>query len=570
MPGIKSHVGWSEELLNRLELPKITLYEMLSRNVEQNADKPIIWFLNTFMTYRQFIDDVDRLAASLHRLGLRKGDVVALIMPSCFQYPIAYYACAKLGIIVTGINPIYKPTEALHQLKVTGARTIITLDALYDLLITPILSQLSIERLIVTNLVDLVDMPDEKKEAGKKAGLIPTGSTPNDSIRFLDLLNVVPEKISTTVSADDVLTYVMTGGTTGVPKAAVLTHYNCVSLAYSCSLGIMEHKSGCLIGILPMFHVFGMGVMNTCICSGSFQIIFPRPPDTESLLRTICDVSPDGLTVYPANDMLLKLLADFKEVDKYPLQKKLRGFLSGAGPLQLRTRQQIEEKFPQITLSEGYGLSEASSGGAMMPLNQKYPHGTIGIPFPGIEWRIVDIEKGDKELPPGETGELILTGPTVMKGYLNLPDETAETIRVRPDGKRWLHTGDIGYMDDEGRVYLNDRKKLLIKVSGFSVFPSEIEKMLTTNEWVAESVVAGLPDEKTGEAIKAWIVLRADWRGKITVEQIRAWCKETMTYYKVPKHIEFIEQIPKTIVGKVLRRDLQESDPIYIAWQKSH
>lgn len=215
-------------------------------------------------------------------------------------------------------------------------------------------------------------------------------------------------------------------------------------------------------------------------------------------------------------------------------------------------------------LVEGYGLSEASPVVSGAPLGDTDLTGTIGLPLVGMEWKIMDIETGERELPAGESGELVVTGPTVMRGYLDNPSETASTIREL-DGKRWLYTGDIGSMDSHGRVTLDDRKKQLIKVKGYSVFPTEVEHLMGCHESVKEVAVAGLPDEDTGEAVKAWIVIHEDWQGHITEEEIKQWAKANITHYKVPKHVQFIDEIPKTIVGKVLRRKLQEADPLYQA-----
>jgi long-chain acyl-CoA synthetase len=244
----------------------------------------------------------------------------------------------------------------------------------------------------------------------------------------------------------------------------------------------------------------------------------------------------------------------------------LRGCISGAGPLHKTVKDRFE-RVTSATLVEGYGLSEASpvvSGG---PLSDIDTTGTIGLPLTGIEWKIMDMETGTRELPRGESGELVLTGPTVMQGYLKNPQETAATIREW-DGKRWLYTGDIGFMDDHGRVTLNDRKKQLIKVKGYSVFPTEVEQLMGPHEGIQEVVVAGLPDKETGESIKAWVVLRDNWKGRITEVELRQWCRDNVTHYKVPKYIEFIDEIPKTLVGKVMRRELQEADPVYKSYHE--
>jgi long-chain acyl-CoA synthetase len=565
-PWFKAESGWPEKVPKNVDFPKITLYEMLCESVEAHPDLPAVWFLNTFVSYRELLGHVDAMAAGLHQLGLRKGDVVAIALPSSFQYVISYYACAKLGCIVAGINPTYKPGEVLHELKLTGTKGLIVLDALYEPLVAPIVAQHPLEHIIVTNVVDLVKVSSFKKWLGKKLKKIPTGHFPERAVRFPDLLKKSAAHMTHDVSAEDIASYVMTGGTTGIPKAAVLSHFNCVANAIQVSLWMWTKEPGaCMVGILPLFHAFGMSaVMNAVLRSGMWMMLFPRPPETEPLLKTICEIAPDKQTYYPGAEVLFQRIADFPGLNRYPISKKLKACISGAGPL----HKNVKERFEKMTgalLLEGYGLSEASpvvSGGPLGPVKTT---GTVGLPLPGIEWKIVEMETGTKELLPGESGELVVAGPTVMQGYLNDPLETAQTVREM-EGKRWLFTGDIGFMDEHGRVALNDRKKQLIKVKGYSVFPTEVEQLMGAHEAISEVAVAGLPDRETGEAIKAWVVLKGEWKGKTTEEELKTWCRGQMTHYKVPKHLEFREEIPKTLVGKVMRRELQEADPIYKAY----
>lgn len=562
-PWLQPQAGWPPHVPKNLEFPRITLYEMFSRAVEKFGDRPAIWFLTSFMSYKELSTRVDALATSFHRLGLKKGDVVALALPSCFQYVVSYYACAKLGLIATGVNPTYKPGEVLHELKLTGASTVIILDALYETLLAPITGQHQIDRLIVTNIVDLVKVSSVKKWLVKKLKKIPTGRVPDSALPFLKLLEGTAAPIAANVSSDDIATYIMTGGTTGVPKAAILSHFNCVCNAIQVGHLMWKKEPGaCMIGILPLFHAFGMtAVMNAVLHSGMFMMLFPRPPETEEMLKTICEVGVDGQTFFPGAEVLFQRIADFPDIHRYPIAKRLAGCISGAGPLHRNVKERFEAATGAI-LVEGYGLSEASpvvSGG---PLGDVDTTGTIGLPLPGIEWKIMDMDTGTREMPVGESGELVVTGPTVMQGYLGNPAETAAAIREM-DGKRWLYTGDIGFMDEHGRVTLNDRKKQLIKVKGYSVFPTEVEQLMGVHEGIQEVAVAGLPDKETGEAIKAWVVLKDDWKGRITEEEIKSWAKGNLTHYKVPKHVDFIEEIPKTLVGKVMRRQLQEADPLY-------
>lgn len=565
-PWLQPEAGWPAEVPKNIDFPRITLYEMFARATAKYADQPAIWFLKQYMTYRELSENVDRLATGFHEMGLRKGDVVAIALPSCFQYVISYYACAKLGLIPAGVNPTYRPAEVLHELKLVSARAIIILDALYEPLVAPIAAQHATDHVVVTNIVDLLKVSSVKKWLGKKLKKIPTGKVPSKSVSFLKLLDTKPRPINATVGADDIATYIMTGGTTGIPKAAILTNFNCVSNAIQVSSWLWTKVPGsCMVGILPLFHSFGMtGVMNTVLHSGMFMMLFPRPPETEEAVKTICEVGLDNQTYYPGAEVLFQRIADFPEIKKYPVSNKLRGCISGAGPLHRHVKERFEAATGAV-LVEGYGLSEASpvvSGG---PIGACDTTGTIGLPLPGIEWKIMDMETGTRELTAGESGELVVTGPTVMKGYLGNQAETAAAIR-EVNGKRWLYTGDIGFMDEHGRVTLNDRKKQLIKVKGYSVFPTEVEQLMGCHECIAEVAVAGLPDEQTGETVKAWVVLKESWRNRITEDELKKWAGANITHYKVPKYIDFIEEIPKSLVGKVLRRQLQESDPIFMAY----
>ena len=365
-------------------------------------------------------------------------------------------------------------------------------------------------------------------------------------------------------SPEDIATYIMTGGTTGVPKVAILSHFNCVSSAVSVAAWLWPSPGACVIGILPLFHVFGMACVHTVVRNGGYLLLFPKPPSVEELLQTVCAAGVDGNTFYPGAEVMFQQLADFPDLDKYPIAAKVNKCMSSAGPLHKFVKDRFEERLPGVALREGYGLSESSAGIAIGPYDKEFISGSIGLPIPGVDWKIVDMETGNTDLAPGESGELVVSGPMIMMGYLNNLEETQETLRAK-DGKVWLYTGDIGYMDDKGRVFLNDRKKLLIKVKGYSVFPTEVEELLGQHEAIHESAVAGLPDPDAGEAIKAWIVLKPDWKGKISEAQLQSWCKANMTHYKVPKHIEFVDLIPKSMVGKVMRRELQEADPLYTA-----
>lgn len=570
----KEESGWPDDVPKNIEFPRMTLGEMLRQSAQKWPDQNIMWFLDTFMTFRELDRYADAMATSLSGLGIGKGDVVALLLPNSFQYVISYYSIQRVGGIASGVNPTYKPNEILHQLETIGARALIVLDALYEEKIAPIRDQAGIKTVIGTNVADF--LPGLKRFLGKLLKKIPVGSLPSDALDFKELLSgpIDPPKMDIDPVADPA-TYIMTGGTTGVPKAAVLTHFNCVSNCIQSKAWLSKVRPGLgNIGILPLFHSFAMtAVMNVTIHYGGMMILFPRPPAMEDLVKTIDKVGPPEGSAFCGAEILFQRLADFLESNpQRKISDKVTLCISGAGPL----HRPVQEKFEKVAggrLVEGYGLTESSpvvSAGPFWPKGERRV-GTIGLPFPGTEWRIVDQNEYTRDLGMGSSsddkehiGEIAVAGPQVMNGYLNQPQETAETV-VEMDGKRWLLTGDIGYMDPTGQIVILDRKKQLIKFKGYSVFPKEVESLVGMNEHVSEVAVAGLPDEETGEVIKAWVVLKEPSRSRITEQELLDWAKENLSHYKAPRLLEFREELPKSLVGKVLRRVLQEDDPIWKA-----
>ena len=572
-PWFSEEAGWPDGVPKNMEFPNLSLGDMLRRSAKEWPDAKVIWFLETFVTYKELDEYVDHFASALYGMGVRKGDVVGMLLPNSIQYVVCYYAAVRIGAIASGVNPTYKPMEVLHQLKTVGTKVMIVLDALYETTIAPILEDSPIEKVVVTNIADLLKMSSFKKFLGKLLKKIPCAPAPPGAMKFNDLLKTPIDLPEVRVDAHEIATYIMTGGTTGVPKAAVLSHFNCVSNALQSEKWLTKVAQGCCdVGVLPLFHSFAMtAVMNVSINVGAWMMLFPRPPETEELVNRIAELGVDDATMYAGAEILFQRMAEMPGIEDHDISKKLALCVSGAGPLHKPVRELFEEKTGG-RLAEGYGLTETSPVVSAHPFWGNRKVGTIGLPFPGTEWKVVGSEDFNVEkemVKEGEApdlekhiGELIVAGPQIMVGYLNKPDETAETI-IEKDGKRWLLTGDIGYMDEQGRVSISDRKKQLIKYKGYSVFPKEVEELVGAHECANEVAVAGLPDSDTGERIKAWVVLNDGWKDKITEDELRAWCRESMTHYKVPSYIEFIGELPKSLVGKVLRRELQEADPIY-------
>jgi long-chain acyl-CoA synthetase len=570
---------WPENVPKNIKFKEQTLNEMLDEQVEKYRDNNLIYNLETWMTYGEFQDKVKRFATALHELGVRKGDVVAFHLPNCFQYVISYFATTRIGAIASGINPTYQPMEILHQLDIIKPKVLIVLDALYEPFIKPIIDKTDIEHIIYTNVADLADGLGFKRVLGKLLGKIPKGKVDRQgALDYMDLLETEPNvpKVEIDVKTDPA-TYIMTGGTTGLPKAAVLTHFNCVSNAYQAMHWLGGEEPGiAAVGVLPLFHSFGHTVvMNVTIKIGGYMILFPKPPETSELLEKIEELpAPKGM-LYPGAEVLFKRLADFENIDKYPgVMGKLKLCISGAGPL----HRPVRDAFVENTggrIVEAYGLSETTPGVSAGNLFGESPIGVIGMPFPGTEWGIWpadDFEKGpiclgdpdDTNFGEEHTGELCVHGPQVMREYLNKPEETENTIREYK-GKLWLLTGDIGFMNEDGTVELRDRKKQLIKYKGYSVYPKEVEELLMKHPGISEAAVSGLPHDEWGEMVKAWVELRPD--SKLTAEEIKAWAEDNMTHYKRPHQVEIIEEVPKNLIGKVQRRLLKEADPI---WKEQH
>jgi long-chain acyl-CoA synthetase len=572
---------WPNKTPKNYKFEKISLGEFFEKQRKKYGDKKMIWFLKSWMTSEEAGKMIDSFATALSNLGVKKNDVVALLLPNSFQYVIAFYASAKIGAIATGINPTYMPLEVLHHIETTHAKYLITLDALYGSLIKPIIEKTKIEIVISTNVADLASgLSGAIKFIGKLIGKIPKGKVDfPKTYQFLELLNTAPNLPKVNIDpVNDTATYIMTGGTTGIPKATVLTHFNLVSNAIQCMWWFGGEDPGVGdIGALPLFHSFGLtACMNACLALAGFMMLFPRPPETGEFLKEINEIeAPNGL-LYAGAEILFKRIADYPNLQKFPgLFGKLKLCISGAGPLHRPVRDAFTERTGG-RLVEGYGLSEASPVVGAGNLFGESPVGPIGMPLTGTDWGIWPADAENLDSGPiadgtpnskyGEqnSGELCVCGPQVMKEYLNQPEESKATLQ-KWGGRIWLRTGDIGFMNPDGTVVLRDRKKQLIKVAGHSVFPTEVETMIMKHEAVSEAAVAGLPDPagKVGEIAKAWVALKPEYQGKITEAELKAWIEKNLTKWKCPAIIQLIDEVPKNILGKVQRRALQEADPLF-------
>ncbi len=568
---------WPENVPFNTEFEEKTLNELLEEQVEKYSNDNFIWFLDSWITYKRFQDYVKSFATAIAKLGIKKGDVIALHLPNCPQYIVTYFAATAIGAIVSGINPTYQPVEILHQLDIIKPKMLIVLDALYEPFIKPIIQDSTIKIVVFTNLTDLAEIKGVKRAIGIFVKKIPTGKVDfPGALKFNELLKAKPEVPKVDIDVKEhPATYIMTGGTTGLPKAAVLTHFNVVSNAKQCKLWLGGEKPGIgNIGVLPLFHSFAHTVvMNTTLTVGGWIMLFPTPPSQVELCEQIERLPCKEGLIYAGTEILFNNLAELKNLKRrFPnVMGKLILCISSAGPL----HKQVRDAFVQNTggrIVEGYGLSEASPAVSAGNLFGESPIGSIGMPFPGTEWGIWPIDNfeegpiclgnpNDVNFGIDHTGEICISGPQIMLKYLDKPDETEETIKDYK-GKMWLLTGDIGFMNEDGTIEIRDRKKQLIKCKGYSVFPKEVEELLMKHPDVVEAAVCGLPDEKFGEIIKAWVAIREDC--DCSPQKIKDWAKNNMAHYKVPHSVAIIGELPKNLIlGKVQRRVLQESDPLW-------
>jgi long-chain acyl-CoA synthetase len=550
--------------------PERPLFSLLEDSATRFPERPAISFpvapMARRLTYGDLLAEVEQFARALSSLGVRKGDRVGLVLPNCPQFVVAFYAIQRLGAVAVGNNPLYTKRELTHQLKDAGIDILVTLDLLYPL-VGAVRDEVGVEKVVVTTVADYVGFPinllvplKQKREAqheGRPWPPVPEGA---DVLRWLDLMKGdFPEVPLPNIDPkEDVAALVYTGGTTGLSKGAMLTHYNLVSNANQVAAWFTDVRDGedAMMSVLPFFHSYGLGaVMNFGLGKAMKLILMPRF-DLDMVLKAI---AKEKATLFPGVPRIYIAINEAPDVKKYDLSS-IRSCFSGAAPLPVA----VAEKFEAITggrLVEGYGLTETSPVTHINPAYGKRKFGSIGLPIPDTDCRIADLDNPDRDVPAGKEGELVIAGPQVMKGYWNRPEETAQMIRTDEDGVRWLHTGDIAKVDEEGYFSIVDRMKDMIIVSGFNVYPTDVEQVLYRHPKIQKVCVVGIPDETTGEAVKAYIVLRQGQSA--TPEEIIEFARDPehgLTGYRVPRHIEFRDALPETMVGKVLRRVLVEEE----------
>jgi long-chain acyl-CoA synthetase len=543
---------YEPEVPHSINYPPLSLYQLFQKTAEKYKQNPAVHFMGRDLKYGELSAEVESLAAALSGLGIKKGDRVAIHLPNSTQFPIAYFAALSIGAVVVPCNPLYVAREMEYQLKDSGAETIITLTRFYKM-IKDIQPKTDLKNIIVTNIKDyfpgmlsfLYTLAKEKKEGDRV--VIATGD-----YSLIDLIKKHAGQKPPTVEVkpEDRALFLYTGGTTGVSKGAVLRHSNLVANMFQVKSWCTDYEDGkeVALGVLPFFHSYGLTtVLNLGLLNGAKLVLLPRF-ELETVLKTIDKQKP---TLFPGVPTIYVAINNAPNLDKFDI-KSIRICISGAAPLPVEVQQQFE-KNTGGRLVEGYGLSETSPVTHANPVYGKRKPGSIGLPMPDTEFRVVDVESGENEMPIGEIGELCLKGPQVMEGYLNMPEETSNSIR-----NGWFYTGDIAKVDEEGYTYIVDRKKDMVIAGGFNIYPRDIEEVLYTHPKIMEAAVAGIHDQYRGETIKAYVVLKEG--ETMTENEVIEYCKTNLAAYKVPKLVEFREELPKTMIGKVLRRMLREEE----------
>ena len=551
---------WPTGVPRTIDYPHIPVERMLRQSAEDQPDTAATSFYGAELTYRELDDLVDRFAAALRKLGVRPGDRVGLIIPNSPPYVIAFFGIQRVGGIVVQTNPLYTPRELATLYADAGATVVVCLD-LFLANVLKAKPATPIRHVVVADLKDFLPAPlstfypIRRRSDLKKAGHWPFEVPREPWIhRFRELLKTPGESERTpqAIDPDAVAVLQYTGGTTGTPKGAMLTHRSLVANAYQCASWVPRTTSGqerTLVAI-PMFHIYGLMVgLLVSVRLAATMLLVPDPRDLKRLFKVIDRERP---TLFPAVPTLYVALLGHPRLAQVNM-RGIRACLSGAAPLPVEVRRRWEA-LTGGRLVEGYGLTEAATVVTANPLTEDgLVKEGVGIPFPDTDVRIVDLEAGVRDVPLGEAGELLVRGPQLMKGYWNQPEETAATLR---DG--WLHTGDIATMDADGYLYIVERKKDLIIASGFNVYPREVEEVLYMHPAVAEAAAVGVPDAYRGESVKAFVVLKPG--GTATDREITAFCRERLAAFKVPRQVEFRTDLPKSPIGKILRRTLRDEE----------
>ncbi|MBO8181530.1 MAG: long-chain fatty acid--CoA ligase [Archaeoglobus sp.] len=537
------YIGWPEDI----DEPKETPPEVLRRVAKEHPDKDAIIFYGNVLTYSEFYENVCRLANAFKDLGMGKGDRVSFFMPNCPQFNIGYFACLMNGMIAVHTNVMYTPRELEYQLNHAGAKAIVTLDTMYER-VEAVKDKTGIEHVIVTSLKDFLPKSCQRFIEFRDEGEV---KEKEGFHLFTDLLKASAKEPEILATLEDVASLTYTGGTTGLPKGAVYTHRNIMIDAeiFTIMLDVKKEKD-VFSGLMPMFHGNGIWNSNMNIFYNACSVVLFPYFDPGDLLRAI---QTYGITQIHCVPTHLVAIVNHPLVKTFDLST-VRVISVGSAPVPIELLHKVKELMPDCTVIEQWGLTEAAIIGTSNPVHGIIKVGSAGLPVPSVEIKIVDSTSGE-DLPVGEenVGEIVLRSKKIIKEYWNDPERTKESIR---DG--WLYTGDIGYMDEDGYVFIVDRKKDMIIAGGYNIYPAEVEQVLYMHPKVKECAVIGVPDPYRGENVKAFIVLKEGETA--SEEEIIEFTKKHLAKYKVPRIVEFRDELPKSPVGKILRRILKEEE----------
>jgi long-chain acyl-CoA synthetase len=532
----------------QLDYTDLTMPEFLTRSAARYPDHAALDFMGKIIRYGELERMVNRFGRALMELGIKKGDTVAMLLPNIPQIVIANYAVWRIGAVTAMNNPLYTERELEHQLNLSDARILVTLDLLQPRAVN-LLKSTPVEKIVVCHINDYLPFPKKQLFPLVKKQMYRKIESRPDTASFTDLMKGQDDApLESRAELDAVGAHLYTGGTTGVSKGAMITHRNMSYNTQQLRRWFHNLKDGeeRELAVFPFFHSAGFtGVQNMCVLSAWTDVLVPRPEPgaiIEILQKSKPTLVPGVPTIY------VGLLADerFTRMDL----SFIKGFVAGAAPLPLEVIQRLE-KLTGGTMVNVYGLTEMTPMATASPWKGLSKPGTAGVPLPDTDMKLVDLENGTTEVPIGQPGEICFKGPQIMAGYHKRPDETEKALR---DG--WLYTGDIGVLDEDGFLSIVDRKKDMIVASGYNVYPNEIDDILFSHPRILEACTIGIPDPYRGETVKSFIVVKPGQT--LTEAEVIAFCKEKLAAYKVPKQIAFIDVLPKSAVGKILRKELRQ------------
>jgi long-chain acyl-CoA synthetase len=581
--------NWPKEVPRNIDIPEISLGEFLRETADDYPTSQAIFFEGWRCTYEELDRAVDQFATGLSKMGIEKGDVIAIDLPNCPQFIIAFFAIVRIGAIANPIIPLNRFVEIVHQINDSQAKMMIILDTLYEenLMGKDLSKMKSLEHIVLTGVSEY--LPKVKAIIGGLLGKVPRMKDwpiKAGEVSFLEFQSILEEGYPIDLpnvdinSKEDVAVLIYTGGTTGVPKGVKTSHYNLVANAHQGNTWSISQRpeleatigTGGMFIVLPLAHSFALSIgMNIAVSNAYKMILFPRPPEPISKMLKV--IKKEDATFGPGVPTLWNKINLDPETSKYRGElNSLVACLSGASALPLEVKKEFE-KITDSTIIEGYGMSEASPLLTASPFNEDlYKENTVGFPVSNTLVKIVDVEDGKKVLDQCQSnncencgpdqskyiGEICGNGPQIMLGYLNRPDATEHALRKDSKGRIWYYTSDIGCIDKDGYLHIKDRKRDMIKYKGHSVFPREVEDLMYMNEAINEVGVVGVPDPEVGQNIKAFVSLKSEYQDKVSKQDLEEWCKANISPFKYPRMIEIVPELPKSVVGKILRRELRE------------